>query len=205
MKLSRSFVWTPRGNHGGWKPVDAPTFDPGLPVHVAHDTLEHFTSDEAFHNELMAFGSILYGRAYTDPSGEMMRVAADDLSGFLLAQDFKVKHAVTRWDRPLKDVRAEKLVNEMLTFAYMKLLLEHGVPSPTAQSALKQSAPWIRLGYRLAERRWKGDHAALDKMFVDVFNRVADDHDRNVPHVGEHLTVTVDTEAHKVKLQRETA
>ena len=214
MKHARSFRWASKhyNENGrdytreGWLPEGAPNFDPGIPVHVAHDTLEHFNGSEAFHRELMAFGSILYGRAYTDPTGEMIEVASDDLSGFLEAQNFGVKHAMTRWDRPLKDPKAERMVRQLVDQAYIKLAMFKGVPPKLAKQATAQCAPWIRLGYRLADRRWKGDHEALDSMFVEVFNKVAFDHNIRHPHVGDRLTVDIDTNRlHRVKLHREPA
>lgn len=206
MQHARSFTWAVKDGREGWLPDGAPNFDPGVPVHVAHDTLEHFNGSESFKNELLAFGSIIFGRAYMDTTGQMIEVASNDLSGFLVNQKLEVEKAVTRWDRKLDDPYAESLVGHLAQLTYMKLIMHYGVPPQLAARTVEKCLPWVRLGYRLADRRWKGDHHMLDSLFERVFHRVIHDHDAHFPHVGDHLTVKIDTSKHSpIQLHREPA
>lgn len=205
---SRSFVWAARPNGvEGWRPADAPHFDPGFPVHVAHDTLEHFNGDEAFENELLAFGSTLFGRMYMDRHATQVRSSADDLATFLIDQDMRVKPPAARWMKPLDDERAERLLARMTDLAFTMLVFKTAFQvSPRKISAtLDRCRGWIRLGYRIANRRWKGSHKLADHLFENVYDKVSMDHDLEPPHLGERLTVTVNTDSHRVQLQREAA
>lgn len=207
MKRSKSFVWERGQVRDGWRPVDSPNFDPGGPVHVAHDTLEHFNGDESFESELMAFGSTLFGRASTGgekDAEDQIGSSVSDLVSFLREQEFDVKPAAARWNKPI-DGFAEEKIERLISEARTEFIRRGWFiiyPVSKFERTLEQCRPWIRLGYRVAARRFGGDHALLDELFRKIFDGTIMDFKNKVPEVGEKLTVSFDTESRTVSLER---
>jgi hypothetical protein len=206
MLRKKSFIWSmERG--GGWKPEDQPEFNAGGPVIVAHDTIEHLNSSTKFEHELIAFGSILYGRAYLDRG--MVDVMSDDLTKFLLEQDMKVAKPRDRWSKPLHDMHAEGALQAVLLTVKLQLMLSVMTGRIDSADAVYDTldhrvAPWMRLGFLLNERRYKGHtHEQVYAAFKHVFDETIDDHEAELPQIGDRLVVTFNTKTLRTHVERD--
>lgn len=197
---TKTFVWSNKSNRReGWKPEAQPDFDPGSPVVVAHDVMEHFNDSEDFKHELQAFGSILYGRGFH--SNTMAITAAMDLAGFLLQQKEKVAechHPLARKPLPTED---EERLNLVIERAYRNFFIlsiterASGVEVENAQASLRSAKGWIRLGWRVAERRFRNvARSKVNKVFENMVSSVIDEtnYDYDKPKDGERLVVQFD-------------
>lgn len=205
---TKIFHWDEDGN--GWKPDGIPEFDAGNATTVAHDVLEHVNDESGFKWELLAFGAILYGRAFRD-SRSYVTTFVHDLSGFLRNENFVVPES--RAVAPLP-VQSEKVLVEMRKGLLQKYERENddflsflmGKPEVNlriAAAAIDRCLPWIRRGYRLAKRMHR-DHTRGDfKAYVDgLVQAVLDDHEANPPVTGDTLTIHADRKALTFELVR---
>lgn len=210
MIRSKTFVWTYGGdyNDGGWKPEGMPNFYAGGPVIVAHDTVEHFNDNPAFHYELLAFGATVYARMHEDDTEGQVDVSADDLIGFLKKEDLKVRSPNQRWDKPLADAEDERRLRTMMDQTRSRLMFHYDFmygrqKSDQAAEAVKRSEVWIRLGYRIAARKYKKHGPAkFFGLFKQIFDATYNDFDYRVPEPGERLTVSFDTDTLQYKFLR---
>lgn len=201
---TKSFVWDAKAD--GWKPETQPTFTAGPGFLVAHDVLEHFNDDPAFKNELLAFGSTLYGRFHDD--NIMIDVSSDDLSSFLIDEHFEIDVPSQRWNKPLADPVAEQQLKAFIRRTGAKAVLKSVLsgsyaPSHKIQEAVERCEVWIRLGYRIAARRFiKRGPYAVRRLFGLIADAVNDDHDEYAPKAGDRLTIELNTETLDFSLQR---
>lgn len=208
---TRKFVWEEKEQERGWKPVDAPDFGPGGPTVVAHDTLEHFTSSENFKDELLAFCAIIYGRAFREESDYEQHALPHDLGRFLIEQDFNVpkskkpnRSLPARQEKMLERMKEEVLLGYEATNVLSAIFHRDGMDIERATKALDRCLPWIRRGYRLAERLNRGHTRAEFKQYVDRLRiAIFEDHDKNPPEEGDTLTIHADKKNLEFQLIRE--
>lgn len=228
--FSRSFVWAHSDTRGddGWLPKGAPDFDPGYPVHVAHDTLEHISCSEDFKFELMAFGATLFGRGFEGPS-EQVESSSSDLGGFLLAEMKKrptmeegltfIEPVAEEWrGKALDDLDGERLIERVLAGAKREINFRLSINLMTTRTEryasvlheVMERAPalvescrdWMRMGWRLNVRRWHGDRALANDMFKRVYNISVDGYNERTPVYGEEMTISVDIPSNTINLTR---
>lgn len=201
---TRTFVYAKNAQgRDGWRPEDNPEFDPGDGFLVAHDTTEHLSNDPTFRSELIALGVTQYGRGYRGFS--MAETSAGDLAGFLHEQEFKVPKAAKRWYKKLHG-KDEVYVQTLLAQAYFELSVASvfgGVKADDAQikRSLRQSAPWIRLGFRLAQRVYRHvQRKDIVGAFESLMKAVNADHFSHPAKLGERLRVDYDPRTLKFNL-----
>lgn len=202
MKRSRSFTWV----NNGWRPVDAPQFNAGDGLLTAHDTLEHFTNDTSFEAELLAFGATLFSRMAHDH--RMVDVSSTDLAMFLRDEHGQVKAPNPRWNKPLPDADAEKRLRAFIALATVKLMVfgTHQLldfsPKQLAL-ALDRIETWVRLGWRLAARRYRGHTPReVELLFANLMQAINQDHEEHPPRQGDRLTLSFDPQSLQFALER---
>lgn len=191
----------------GWRPEDAPpSFYSGPGFLVAHDVIDHMTNTPSFEAELTATGAAMYGRAYQDEEG--LSIIADDFADFLIDQDFKVKPASARLSRELDD-DGEKHISRVMHYATRRLILKsiiQGISSlkkEVAAESLKRSADWMRVGWRMAERAYRGNkHSAVTQAYFTLTSKINNDHDASEPYEGERLLVKFNHRTLRSSLKR---
>jgi hypothetical protein len=210
---SRTFDWTVTKAIDGWKPNCCPNFDPGLAHVVAHDVLEHLDDRSAFDGELRAFGVTLYGRFYGNPEN-MYEASASDLDVFLAMQNYKVPkppHGLA--NKPL-DAGAERMLSALLSDTEINAANTAPMHKTGEQRTLVTNVEkfrsvkedvrgWIRIGYRVAARRYKKlGHIGLDTLFGKLVDAVIKDARRDFPKPGDTLKIDVDLKTFKFTLKR---
>lgn len=205
---TKSFIWD--DEREGWKPESSPQFDAGGGFLVAHDTMEHFNDSSDFEHELLAFGSIVYGRMYH--SNNIINVASSDLANFLFEQKFQVKECNKHWDRPLsKDDEISlnafiKLTKEKIEYVRSSSKFLYGTThysSELIETAVKNAVIWIRLGWRIADRRFsQHERDDVQDAYLSIMFEVNKDHDKNPPKKGDRLIVHFHPYTLKFELER---
>lgn len=178
MWIRKDFKWETDDDSGlsGWKMGSMPsTFQPFMGYGLAHDVLEHFNYDGSIESELMAFGTMLWGRGQGDwwhdngaENREFYQNVPSDLAEFI-AQQGSVPACVSRplsedveWQlRLLPERIRDSLEDYAETFGYNMDRAVHDIPD---------SLDWIRRGFRMAKRRW-GRHMT-HYQFCDMFNNI---------------------------------
>lgn len=181
MWIRREFSWvTGHEVYGnGWRPTECPDFDPVLTFGVAHDAMEHFKLDGTIEEEARAFGAILWGRHFggwwhrsNSFRTDFCDVMHDDLAKFV-AESGSVQ--LPPPTRPLKNGEAEEQLIRCVCRARPALHDDwapvFGYDTERADIDLASYLGWMRIGYRMAQRRW-GRHMS-QSAFADLFELVA--------------------------------
>jgi hypothetical protein len=202
--IHRTFEWREDKEFGGegWIMKGQPDFNAGTGRMIAHDTLEHFAGRyDGITDEMLAFGSILYGRAdggwfnNTSNSNVAWHMSSD--IGMMLRDmqygDKEIKVAPPT--RPLREDWLEETIQDAMHRAVKQANDEWGEnEDPNAFSnsmkEVDRMIAWMRIGYRMARRRWHGcDAWSLSNLFVKIQEEV----DLRYKHgdLGEELHVRV--------------
>lgn len=199
---TRTFDWShalpgqPALASEGWKPTGTPEdYYPGPGFLAAHDTVEHLSNKSDWAHELRAAGATLYSLHGQGTSRSVMTVA-EDVTGFA--------GAMHRWDAPQAPSRWANGKNDpevLNAFASdMRRLIFRRAGNP---DFVAKAMPWVRLGYRAAERIWgKGNGLKVGHLMSSIADAINMDHDDHEPQDGDKLTVTVDTKARTFKITR---
>jgi hypothetical protein len=196
----------------GWRPASSPNFDAGGGFLATHDVMEHFTDDDDFEHELLAFGSIVYGRMHEVPG--TIRAASSDLSNFLRKQKMLVKPCNPRWAKALPEEDERNLQNMLqrtrerlvCNDIFQQILGAASGEYPTAQifEAIDNAAVWIRLGWHIAAYRFRGhSREEVVETFVDMEQSINIDHDLHRPRKGDRLVVHFEPHALRFDIHRE--
>jgi hypothetical protein len=200
--VNRTFNWNT--DHEGWKPSECPDFDAGSGFMVAHDTLEHFNRNEKFEGELLAFGTTMWSRMSNFGAHQEKQIesSGSDLSEFLSDQKYKIREPSPYMNRLRLSDEAEDLLEkfmdktryfsvnpDMMRFIFSNMA---GRPSVDKFDDVRfKITPWIRLGFKMAQRRYKDPNNFL-KLFVTTQKAVNDQHDQYMPAKGDTLKVIID-------------
>lgn len=180
----RWFTWVDSFSNdlglAGWQMRGFEKLEPSQEFGVAHDALEHHTSALGMDAEMMALGSILYGRWDRD---DLTIPLALDVVGFIA----KGAEWCTRVQRSKPfDGEEDYLENHLTKFggALMTTLLQEyegsrDLAGEDLEARINDMKAWIRRGYRRTERVW-APHYGHDA-FVSAFDFIT----REVKAIGE--------------------
>jgi hypothetical protein len=203
--VTRTFDWDTKGKDG-WKPSECPDFDAGNGFMVAHDTLEHFNRDEKFESELLAFGTTMWSRMSShrgEGQQKQINSSGSDLANFVSDQKYQIPDPSPYAKKLLLADNEEALLKKFMDKAVyysdnnngdvLDLIFGHKKATSVEKFEVVKGKimPWIRLGFKMAKRRFKDPDMFL-KMFVTVQRSVNNEHDNNESMSGDKLKVTAD-------------
>lgn len=210
---TRGFDWVVTKAVDGWKPDCCPNFDPGLAHVVAHDVLEHLDDRQSFDGELRAFGVTMYGRMYAAPH-RMYEASSSDLNVFLALQDYKVPKPPSNLANKPLDETGERMLRRLLretevNSASPGILRNNNdsrelrTDAEKFRSVVDDVRGWIRIGYRVAARRYKTlGHYGTDRLFTKLADAIVEDARENYPKPGDTLKISLDLDTFKFSLVR---
>jgi hypothetical protein len=201
LTVTRTFDWDNRLRNG-WRPIECPDFSAGNGFMVAHDTLEHFNRNEKFEGELLAFGTTMWSRMskFSLDQEKQIDSSGSDLSEFLADQKYMVREPSPYMKKLLLPIEQEVLLERFIEKAsyysgepdFTRVIFSKTLESVEKfNMALPKIMPWIRLGFKMAQRKYKDPETFL-KMFVTVQRAVNNNHDLYLPILGDELKVSVD-------------
>ncbi|MBS1722491.1 MAG: hypothetical protein JSS66_05730 [Armatimonadetes bacterium] len=176
----------------GWVLDAKPYFDPGDGQLVAHDVLEEFPhSGEQPHHELLAMGAMVFGRCSSGMIGSSIFSPGAVIANEYLEMLRHVFEEDGYWlepakqQRPLFDEYAETTICQFLEAAPGVLQSEYsdGNENPEqlakALAYLPDAANWMRLGFRMAHKRYYPhldgyDVAMLFERLKNAVNKIRD-------------------------------
>lgn len=224
MKYTRYFDWKDSANfEPGWIMRGMPNFDPFGSLGMAHDVLEHLTpNDDSMEAEMRAFGVIVWGRSSAgwfsqsignaDPAHHLGRDMEEFIAGRFIAGAQLLDAPPGRGRKPLDDEDAESLFRQLSINALRDLKRNWSYQSNVDEEEkrdlirfgvnfLRSARPWMRMGFRQAERRYRDSNP---DEFAWMFGQLEREF-RNIAYTGEFgevLRVTVDTRAMRYTIAR---
>jgi hypothetical protein len=207
--LSKVFVYGTDDDSGitGWRPKDNPMFMPGDGLLVAHDTLEHFADDTGtLEDELRALGALSFIRL--DSGMAFLRnpyMSRDAILGGLIYSTVSdaARDNVQEIAEPPRtacldeDVYGDRVNDDMakaVSTAIALLTAESASEQPLAYLLSKEASlrirGWLRIGYRAAHKRFRGDCCGAETLLKDVWNQVKAINHQNEPSEGDELRVS---------------
>lgn len=207
MRLTRTFIVEKHEEYGmlGLRPKDCPSFDPLTGMAVAHDMMEHPPGDTGeVSEELMAFGASIITR-YLGGYWNMQRGPVEenwdaDVSNILLYVDSKGRELQAPEGRKgtvrLDDEALEGIVQRA------GLLMSKPDEDNGRDRGLGDAeviTRWLRLGYRLALKRYRGcDVCSLAYLFKETEKAA----DAFLAHAyeGQEVEIRIDTDQYRVRV-----
>jgi hypothetical protein len=180
----------------GWRQKGQPGFDPLMGMAVAHDALEHFRDgDDSIEDELQALGAALYIRGnggYWMNATPGVHIGSDlpEIIGHHVFEDMPMP------PEPPRTKRLEDWAESEIDIAIQSATREWAdrcdgeEQMQQARALLARARGWFRIGYRRAQRRYKGTDC---NQLSYLFKQIEEAADRKLKHAetGDELTLRV--------------
>lgn len=211
--MKHLFVCEEHEDYGinGWRLQAKPYFDPAQGMQVAHDVMEEFPDgQDQPHDECMALGACVLVRSlggYHDghrlpPAVHLASEFHSMMSHAMEEGGYHLRHKPHRVHR-LEDDYAESIIRDIGPNA-LKHLREYGDVDESwidaARSWMPHALDWFRIGFRRAQRRYRGlDSYTLCGMFREIEERA----DKLLRHaeLGYVLEVSVSVARASVRVE----
>lgn len=213
--IIRTFTCKEHQEYGGlgWQPdwvENQAMVDPIGGMGVAHDILEHpLRGIGGAENEFMAFGSIYWIRGQNNwwrQNGNFLSVEdhmSSDYAQILprIIEGYETLKSPGRTTR-LDDDRAEEVFHNSIQMGFLTTIaeqdhLEEGIHDLIHDGGKDRVLGWLRKGYRMAQKRYKG----IDSYDVAcIFTNIMNDADKRLKHAeeGMKLKVWIDFDTRRV-------
>ena len=224
--LSKTFVYAQDADSGliGWRPLDQAEFSPGDPMLVAHDTLEHFANDTgALTDELRALGAFAFIRIDTGFVNERgLHMTGEEILASLVESTIRraLMDSVYEEIREIAPPPPTRRLNAEVYGDWpdawfqngaakgVELLrkeLQHNEDSDLAEvlctsETVARVADWLRIGYRAAFKRYRGDCNRALLLLKQIQRDVDEVNKSNDVEFGDKLRVSASIVRRNVKV-----
>lgn len=139
----------------GWKLAGNPNADPLGGLAVAHDILEHEPDgDMGVEDELRALGASIYVREYTRNMHSLGSNAGSDLPD-VLGHVFH-ENMPLRDPGPTRAIDRETEIDDAIQSLTAEAAYQDELRERLTPELLRYIRGWFRIGYRAAQKRWRG-------------------------------------------------
>jgi hypothetical protein len=199
----------------GWRPLEIPDFDPIGANMVLHDLTEHIPGAPALpEEEFKAIGAALYMRhegLYFQMIGQRTDAALGAAFGMLYFHALPAKREtrpcplVEEAQKPLDETATEMtaiatvLAGRNFCSSHVSTYFPLSAKTAEVEASLKHALGWIRVGYRLAEKRFAGvDKKRWSQAYLSAQNYI--ESYLKSSSDGDKLSVTVYPEQYRVEV-----
>ena len=211
--ITRLFVFCndPDSGFEGWRPKDLVDFNPGNQYLVAHDTMEHFANDTGtLADEIRALGAFAFvridsGYAFKNTIFSNRDMILARVIASTIADDIRDRDSCDLADAPgtlpLNPARYGHAKDQM-----MQRAIQLAIPMLTNEWDLGNSefaeefnSPefaanllgWLRIGYRAAHRRYRGDANLAGHLMQSTCEKVAKLKTQHNLAYGDEMRVSI--------------